>query len=143
MKVWKEIWLRIVVSIYSHDNSLSKALNAHIDYLGPYIHTWPGALALMADPLQVPNSIFIMDGILVDLINFTNIKTKRLDWYSERALLLLVYSSAELYMMSDKSENFIETRSFIERLLSTYIDARKSPSMSTMLNYASKMIFKW
>ena len=123
-------------------NSLNKALNAHIDYLGPYIHTWPGALALMADPMQVPNSISIMDGILVDLINYTNIKTKRMDWYSERALLLLVYSSVELHMISDTSDNFKDTKSFVERLLATYIDARKSPSMITMLSYASRMIFK-
>jgi len=123
-------------------NSLNKALNAHIDYLGPYIHTWPGALALMADPMQVPNSISIMDGILVDLINYTNIKTKRMDWYSERALLLLVYSSIELHMISDTSDNFKDTKSFVERILATYIDARKSPSMITMLSYASRMIFK-
>jgi len=123
-------------------NSLNKALNAHIDYLGPYIHTWPGALALMADPMQVPNSISIMDGILVDLISYTNIKTKRMDWYSERALLLLVYSSVELHMISDTSDNFKDTKSFVERLLTTYIDARKSPSMITMLSYASRMIFK-
>ena len=123
-------------------NSLNKALNAHIDYLGPYIHTWPGALALMADPMQVPNSISIMDGILVDLINYTNIKTKRMDWYTERALLLLVYSSVELHMISDSSDNFKDTKSFVERLLATYIDARKSPSMITMLSYASRMIFK-
>ena len=123
-------------------NSLNKALNAHIDYLGPYIHTWPGAIALMADPMQVPNSISIMDGILVDLINYTNIKTKRMDWYSERALLLLVYSSVELHMISDTSDNFKDTKSFVERLLATYIDARKSPSMITMLSYASRMLFK-
>lgn len=123
-------------------NSLNKSLNAHIDYLGPYIHTWPGALALMADPLQVPNSLSIMDSILVDLIKYTNIKTKRMDWYSERALLLLVYSSVELHMISDTSENFQDTRSFVERLLTTYVAARQSPSMTSVLNYASKMIFK-
>jgi ubiquinone biosynthesis protein COQ9 len=123
-------------------NSLNKALNAHIDYLGPYIHTWSSALALMADPRQVPNSISIMDSVLVDLISYTNIKTKRMDWYSERALLLLVYSSIELHMLSDSSDNFIDTRSFVERLLTTYVDIRKSPSMLTMLTYASKMVFK-
>jgi len=119
--------------------NLNKALNAHIDYLGPYIHTWSDALALMAEPRQIPNSITIMNNVLVDLIEYSNIKSKRLEWYSERLLLLSVYSSVELYMITDNSENFNETRSFLERLLNTYIDLRKSSNYIALFN---RMIFK-
>ena len=119
--------------------NLNKALNAHIDYLGPYIHTWSDALALMAEPRQIPNSLTIMNNVLVDLIEYSNIKSKRLEWYSERLLLLSVYSSVELYMITDNSENFIETRSFLERLLNTYIDLRKSSNYISLFN---RMIFK-
>lgn len=38
-------------------------------------------------------------------------------WYSKRATLSIIYSSAELFMTNDHSPNFVETSDFLDRRL--------------------------
>lgn len=37
------------------------------------------------------------------------------NYYTKRALLLSVYASTELFMLTDKSKNFVETWGFLDR----------------------------
>jgi len=43
-------------------------------------------------------------------------------WYTKRASLAAVYSSAEVFMTQDSSRDFVETEAFLERRLA---DARR------------------
>jgi ubiquinone biosynthesis protein COQ9 len=38
-------------------------------------------------------------------------------WYTKRATLAAIYSSTELFMTTDKSEDYIETEKFLDRRL--------------------------
>lgn len=115
-----------------------KAVEIHIDYLAPYISSWPSALALLAEPQQVPYTMEILIDIVDDLCQFAKIKTSRLDWYGERVLLLSVLSTTELFMLTDKSEKFIETRLYLKRAVKNYTFARSSfsaPSIAAGMQF--------
>ena len=71
----------------------------------------------MAQPSYVPASLKELS-LLADEIWFlagdTAVDTS---WYSKRATLALVYSSAELFMATDSSPGFRETEQFLDRRL--------------------------
>jgi ubiquinone biosynthesis protein COQ9 len=92
------------------DEILQEAIEAHIDYIAPYIHTWPSALALFADPMQM--SVAMTTGLQLadDIVTFGGIETSRGDWYTERLLAIMLYTSTELYLLTDSSPNFADTR---------------------------------
>lgn len=97
-------------SIPTSTDPLYKAISSHLDIIKPYIHTWPSAMALLADPRHIDITVTLAYDVVNDLCEFSGIESSRFDWYSERALLLMVYSSTELYMLTDKSENLDETK---------------------------------
>lgn len=97
----------------SRNENLHRAITAHIDYIAPHIKSWPTAIALSLDTSNIGNLITIAADTIEDLTIFANIDTVRMDWYAERLKLAVLYGSVELYMVQDKSENFIETRCVI------------------------------
>lgn len=92
------------------DEILQEAIEAHIDFISPYIHSWPSALALFADPMQV--SVAMNTGLQLadDIVTLGGIEASRGDWYTERLLAIMLYTSTELFMLTDTSPNFSETR---------------------------------
>lgn len=92
------------------DEILQEAIEAHIDYIAPYVHTWPSALALFADPMQV--SVAMTTGLQLadDIVTYGGIEASRGDWYTERLLAIMLYTSTELYLLTDTSPNFADTR---------------------------------
>eukprot|EP01033_Poteriospumella_lacustris_P003846 gene3846-2730_t len=50
-----------------------------------------------------------------------------MDWYYERAVVTALYSATELFLLTDQSQNFVETRAFLDKSLDHYRTARKSP----------------
>jgi ubiquinone biosynthesis protein COQ9 len=98
------------------DEILQEAIEAHIDYIAPYVHTWPSALALFADPMQV--SVAMTTGLQLadDIVTYGGIEASRGDWYTERVLAIMLYTSTELYLLTDTSPNFADTRYDIENM---------------------------
>lgn len=97
----------------SPDAILQHAIEMHIDYLAPHNASWPSAMALLVNPQQIPYSTELALDVAGDLVEYSGLKPMRSDWYTERALLMAVYSSTELFMLSDTSEDFQETRKFL------------------------------
>jgi len=94
---------------------LERAIEAHLDYIHPHLSTWPSALALLAEPQQVPHTLTIMQDVLDDLCEFADIQTSRIDWYVERGLLLSLLGSTELFMLTDNSQDLTDTKLFLKR----------------------------
>ena len=86
------------------------AIEMHLDYIAPYLSSWPKALALLAEPSQIPSTIQMMTETSDDICHYAGMKSSRLDWYSDRGLVLAVFCSTELYMLTDYSENMQDTR---------------------------------
>lgn len=59
---------------------LQVAIEAHIDYIGPFINTWPSALAVFADPMQISFAISTGLQLADDIVNFAGIQCSRGDW---------------------------------------------------------------
>ena len=92
------------------DEVVYDAIEMHLDFIAPYLSSWPKALALLAEPSQYPSTLQLMTETADDICHFAGMKASRMDWYSDRGLVLLVFCSTELFMLTDYSENMVETR---------------------------------
>jgi ubiquinone biosynthesis protein COQ9 len=69
----------------------------------------------MAQPSYAKPSLEEL-GLLVDEIyHLAGDRSVDSSWYTKRASLAAIYGSAELYMTSDRSPGFSETREFLRR----------------------------
>lgn len=89
---------------------VNDAIEMHLDYIAPYLSSWPKALALLAEPSQIPSTIQLMTETADDICHFAGLRSSRMDWYSDRGLVLVVFCTTELYMLTDYSENMQDTR---------------------------------
>ncbi|KAK5995789.1 Ubiquinone biosynthesis protein coq9 [Cladobotryum mycophilum] len=81
------------------------------------IHRWQEALATMAQPSYLPESLKEL-AVLSDEIWFlAGDRSVDPSWYTKRAALSMVYSSSELFMTNDKSTEFVDTNKFLQRRL--------------------------
>ena len=75
------------------------------------------ALAVMAQPSYVPASLhelFLLSDEIWHLAGDTAVDSS---WYTKRATLSAIYSSAEVFMTTDTSPGFAETENFLDRRL--------------------------
>ena len=101
-----------------------EAIGLHLDYIQPHLQHWPAAMALLVEPQQVARSSSLLYDTVDDLCRFEGVKTSRMDWYVERAALLALYSSAELFMLTDSSQGLRETKAFLRQGVAAYRAAK-------------------
>ena len=92
------------------DERIYAAIEAHLEYISPFIPSWPSALAVLSDPLQVADTVQLMTDVADDICHHAGLKSSRLDWYTDRGLVLAIFCSAELFMLTDYSHNLQDTR---------------------------------
>ena len=92
------------------DTVLQVAIEAHIDFIAPYVTTWPSALATFADPAQASFAMSSAMQLADDIVSYGDVQASRGDWYTERVLAVMLYSSTELYMLTDSSPNLQDTK---------------------------------
>lgn len=93
------------------DDIIYKSILLHLDFIKPFQKSWPSAIAHLLDPRYCDiNTVSLLTDVIDDICEFSNIRTSRLDWYSERGFLLLVYTATELYMLSDDSVDLCDTK---------------------------------
>lgn len=93
-----------------HEEQLKLAIMSHLEYIRPYRSSWSEAIAVSLDPRELTYSLPSLFMLIDDLCHFADIKTSRLDWYTERALMLYLYGTSELFLLTDSSENLQDTR---------------------------------
>ncbi|KAM3536889.1 hypothetical protein ARSEF1564_010187 [Beauveria bassiana] len=81
------------------------------------IQHWQEALAVMAQPRHVSESMRELAQLSDEIWFLSGDKTVDPSWYSKRATLSMIYTSTELFMTNDKSRKFIETNNFLARRL--------------------------
>lgn len=105
---------------------LYKAIEGHMEYIMPYTSSWPSALALMLGPEQVLHSTKLAGDLADDLVDYAGLQPTRSDWYTDRAILFSIYSSTQLFLLTDKSEGFSETKRFLETSIDRYYEVKES-----------------
>jgi ubiquinone biosynthesis protein COQ9 len=71
----------------------------------------------MAQPSYVPASVKELSLLSDEIYFLAGDKAVDPSWYTKRASLGMVYVSSELFMTTDRSPGFAETRAFLQRRL--------------------------
>lgn len=71
----------------------------------------------MAQPTYVPSSLKELSLLADEIYFLAGDKAVDPTWYAKRASLSVVYASTELFMTTDRSADFGETRAFLQRRL--------------------------
>ncbi|KAK4179708.1 putative ubiquinone biosynthesis protein COQ9 [Triangularia setosa] len=83
----------------------------------PIIQHWQQALAVLAQPSHVPTAVKELAMLADEVYYLAGDKSVDPSWYTKRGALSGIYAAAELFMTTDKSEGFQETRRFLRRRL--------------------------
>ena len=70
---------------------------------------------ITTEPTQLTQTLEIMIDTVDDICHLAGMNSSRLDWYTDRALILLVFATTEMYMLTDYSENMKETKIFLQK----------------------------
>jgi len=71
----------------------------------------------MAQPSNIPTSIGELASLSDEIWFLAGDKSVDSSWYTKRASLSTVYAATELFMTTDKSVDFSDTREFLDRRL--------------------------
>ncbi|TQV98301.1 hypothetical protein V2A60_007944 [Cordyceps javanica] len=84
---------------------------------GSIVQHWQEALATMAQPSHIPESMKELAKLSDEIWFLSGDTAVDPSWYSKRATLSMIYTTTELFMTNDKSPDFIETNKFLARRL--------------------------
>lgn len=73
------------------------------------------ALALMAQPSNIPTSMSELSSLSDEVWFLSGDTSVDTSWYTKRASLSTIYAATELFMTTDKSPNFSDSREFLDR----------------------------
>ncbi|KAM0936233.1 putative ubiquinone biosynthesis protein COQ9 [Dioscorea sansibarensis] len=117
--------------ILSH--RLSKLTRIRLEMQTPYISKWPQALSIQAQPANLPTS-FKQRAVLIDEIwHAAGDQGSDVDWYVKRTVLGGIYSTSEVYMLTDHSPGFRDTWNFLEHRIKDAFDLQKTIQEATYL----------
>ncbi|PRQ56127.1 putative ubiquinone biosynthesis protein COQ9 [Rosa chinensis] len=112
---------------------ITKLVRIRLEMQAPYISKWPQALSIQAQPVNVPTS-FKQRALLVDEIwHGAGDDTSDFDWYVKRTVLGGIYSTTEIYMLTDNSPNFCDTWAFLDNRVKDSFDLKKTIREATYL----------
>lgn len=105
---------------------LSRLVRMRLEMQTPYISKWPQALSIQSQPANVSTSLK-QRAILVDEIwHAAGDSGSDIDWYVKRAVLGGIYSTSEVYMLTDNSPEFRDTWTFVNRRIKDAVDLKKT-----------------
>ncbi|KAG4028754.1 hypothetical protein MFRU_019g00440 [Monilinia fructicola] len=79
------------------------------------IHKWQEAQALLTLPTNLRTSLHELHSLSDEIWFLSGDASVDSSWYTKRASLSAIYAATELYMTTDKSSAFRDTREFLER----------------------------
>lgn len=109
-------------------DKIKTAVRLRLQMLIPFSSNWSQAMALGALPQNLPYTLANIGQLVDEIWHICGDRSTDMNWYTKRALLAGVYTSAELYMLVDQSESYKDTWSFLERRLDEVIALSKAPS---------------
>ncbi|KAK6131782.1 hypothetical protein DH2020_034478 [Rehmannia glutinosa] len=95
-------------------NRVAKLVRIRLEMQAPYISKWPQALSIQAQPSNIATS-FKQRAMLVDEIwHAAGDESTDIDWYVKRTVLGGIYSTTEIYMLTDTSPGFAHLLSVVD-----------------------------
>eukprot|EP00808_Paulinella_micropora_P029889 g39002.t1 len=96
---------------------LRQALRWRLEMHIPYLAHWQQAMAIGGFPQNLPTTMNLIANMVDDIWHHAGDISTDTSWYTKRALLTGVYVSTEVVMTLDKSFQFEDTWSFLDRRL--------------------------
>eukprot|EP00775_Hariotina_reticulata_P001194 gene1194-biopygen2410 len=96
---------------------IAAAVRRRLEMNIPYMEVWPQALAVLSKPANSPMALQLLVQ-LVDSIWYSIGDTSTdTSWYRKRALLAGIYTTTEIYMLTDFSPGYQDTWQQLDRRL--------------------------
>jgi len=97
---------------------LAAALKMRLQMLEPYIDSWPQALSIAIQPSNAASSLGLLGQMVDDVWAVAGgDKSTDYNYYTKRGLLAGVYTSTELFMLTDYTPGFSDTWQALSRRL--------------------------
>ena len=113
---------------------IAAAVHLRLEMLVPYINSWPQALAILARPRNALPALQLLASLVDDIWYAAGDKSVDASWYTKRLLLAGVYSSTELYMLTDFSPGFQDTWAHLDRRLQDVATLGKAAAQVSSLS---------
>lgn len=98
------------IEFLKHSNGTDSSVSANLLSL----------LSQLVFPTKVPQSVTQLSSLADDLLFYAGDKSHEFDWYEKRAKIAAIFVKTELYMVLDKSEDFLDTFRFLDTQLDLY-----------------------
>uniref|UniRef100_A0A803M8S0 Ubiquinone biosynthesis protein n=2 Tax=Chenopodium quinoa TaxID=63459 RepID=A0A803M8S0_CHEQI len=82
---------------------ISKLVRIRLEMQAPYISKWAQALSIQALPTNVPTSFKQRAALIDEIWHAAGDDTSDFDWFVKRTVLGGIYSTTEVYMLTDKT----------------------------------------
>lgn len=105
---------------------LAKLVHIRLEMQVPYIAKWPQALSIQIQPANLSTSLKQRAVLVDEIVNAAGDKGSDIDWYVKRTMLGGVYSTSEVYMLTDHSPEFGDTWNFMEHRIRDAFDVHKT-----------------
>lgn len=97
---------------------IRSAILYRLSLIQPLIRHWPEAMATQSFyPSNAVQSIENLLRLCDEIWHLVGDKSTDLNWYSKRLTLAVIYKSTEIFMIQDKSDNFVDTVRFLDNRL--------------------------
>ena len=96
---------------------IALAVNLRLEIVEPWREAVRNALAVLALPQHAPLALRLLYETVDGIWYAAGDASTDFSFYTKRATLAAIYGAAVMYWLEDRSENFIDTRGFIERRL--------------------------
>jgi ubiquinone biosynthesis protein COQ9 len=108
---------------------VARALRTRLEMNGVHASSWAQALSLQAHPRNAMHALRQRAGVVDEVWSRAgDTSTDALNWYVKRGALLGVYSTTELYMVTDLTPAFGATWAHLDALLEQSWEAGKKGS---------------
>jgi len=96
---------------------LMTLLRMRLEMNAPYISNLSQALGLLLLPKNVPFALEALSTLIDDICHLAGDRSSDFQWYLKRVVLCGIYTSTELYMLTDATKDFSDTWQFLEKRL--------------------------
>ncbi|KAK3747035.1 hypothetical protein QZH41_017809 [Actinostola sp. cb2023] len=93
------------------------AVEIRLRMIIPYMDSWPKVMRLMTIPQNAPDALKAVSYMVDDIWYHAGDTSTDINWYTKRGVLAALYGATELYMVRDRSEDFMDTWSFLDKRL--------------------------
>ncbi|KAF2077067.1 hypothetical protein CYY_001634 [Polysphondylium violaceum] len=131
----------------SKKDKVKLAIKSRLSMIKPYQSRWSEAMQLLANPKNLQTTLPTMQTLVDDIWHAVGDRSSDFDWYAKRALLAALYTSSELFMLTDTSPEHSNTMRFVddrvEDLIKTIklkndVESTVSMAVGTFLNTIHK-----